>query len=184
MDDLLRFKVFNGLKTINRMNSVGNRKESSAEHSWSALMLADYFMEKCDMEIDKLKVYELLMYHDVVEIESGDIALDPSSPAQHKGNELESANKLSKMLPVYQGQKFIKLYAEFAECRTLESRFANAIDKFDAIIQELDHKKDWKGWSKRFLIEKKEKFFLDFPIIHKKFLDMIEYLDRNGYFNQ
>lgn len=44
MEDIHKLRVFNRLKTVYRRNSVGNRKESSAEHSWSCLILADFFL--------------------------------------------------------------------------------------------------------------------------------------------
>lgn len=72
MDELQRIRKLYKLKSVYRDSSVGNRKESSAEHSWSCLMLADYFIEKMNLKIDRIKVYELLMYHDLVEIEAGD----------------------------------------------------------------------------------------------------------------
>lgn len=185
MDEILKFNKFNKLKQVYRMNSVEDRKESSAEHSWSTLMLADYFLDKITQKIDRLKVYEIIMYHDVVEIESGDIALDPNNHVpDRKEIELKATEKLKEKLPKNQAEKFFKLFLEFEEQKTIESRFANAIDKFDAIVQEIDYKTDWKGWSRDFLQDKKEKFFLEFPEINKEFQKVLNYLDTNGYFNQ
>jgi len=79
-DEISRYKILNKLKTVYRFNTAGDRHESSAEHSWGALMLADFYLTKMQSDgiktdktdkvvIDRLKVYELLMYHDVVEID-------------------------------------------------------------------------------------------------------------------
>jgi len=139
---------------------VDDRKESSAEHSWSCLILADFFLSNFNYDLDRLKVYELLMYHDVVEIESGDFPLSPSFNSLNKFEiEKKSALSLKKKLPVSLGSKFFHLFNEFEEQKTLESRFAKAIDVLDSQIHELDYKVDWKGWSKDFLIEKKICFF-------------------------
>jgi len=184
MEDILKFTKFNQLKKVYRMNSVGKRKESSAEHSWSALMLADFFLNKIDKKIDRLKVYELLLYHDVVEIDSGDFPIKSKELALNKKEiELKSAKKLKAQLPKSQASKFFNLFLEFEENKTTESKFANAIDKFDAIIHEIDYKADWKGWSRQFLIDKKEKFFLDFPEINKLFHELLDYLEKKGYFS-
>ena len=76
IEDILKLKRINKLKFVERRNSVGERKESPAEHSWSCLIIADYFIDKIKQKLDKLKVYNLLIYHDLVEIESGDIPID------------------------------------------------------------------------------------------------------------
>jgi len=184
MKEILKFKKINELKKVYRSNSVGTRKESSAEHTWSSLMLADYFFPKISQKVDKLKVYELLMYHDLVEIESGDFALSPDIEELNKKEiELKGAKVLSKKLTKYQSNKFLNLFMEFEDNLTIEAKFATAIDKFDAIIQELDYKEDWKGWKKEFLQNKKEIFFKDFPIINREFHKILNYLEKENYFH-
>ena len=71
-----KLRKFNELKSVYRTNSVGGRHESSAEHSWSCLILADYFLNLTKKKIDRLKVYDILIYHDVVEIETGDVNIN------------------------------------------------------------------------------------------------------------
>ncbi len=185
MEDIHKFRIFNKLKTVYRFNSVGNRKESSAEHTWSCLILADFFLSKTNYNLDRLKVYELLMYHDVVEIEAGDSPLHPDIKRLDK---FEKENKaitlLNETLPVPLNKKFVGLFSEFEEQKTPESKFAKAIDLLDAEIHELDHKKDWKGWSKEFLVDKKLKFFEEFPELKKVFYEILDYLIKNNYFDQ
>jgi len=95
MTDLKKLRKFYELKNIQRTNSVGNRKESPAEHSWSSLILADYFLTRSNMKLDRLKVYELLMYHDVVEIECGDICISKEKERENKKeNEKQAAIRL------------------------------------------------------------------------------------------
>ncbi|MCK5026579.1 MAG: hypothetical protein KAS15_08330, partial [Nanoarchaeota archaeon] len=67
---------------------------------------------------------------------------------------------------------------------TLEAKFAKAVDALDAAIHELDHKQDWKGWTKEFLIEKKLNLLEDFPELKKSFNTILEYLIENNYLNQ
>src|SRR3989344_2474871 len=52
-----KFRTFNKLKSVYRKNSVANRKESSAEHSWSCLLLADFFLSKLDLNFDEKREY-------------------------------------------------------------------------------------------------------------------------------
>ena len=61
MEDLQKLRKLYHLKNVERANTVKDRKESSAEHSWSCLILADYFLTKMqNHHLDRLKVYELL----------------------------------------------------------------------------------------------------------------------------
>jgi len=127
------------LKSVYRECSVENRKESSAEHSWSCLILADYFLNLIKEKLDRLKVYGLLMYHDLVEIESGNFEMAPGSDRSNKQKIEEcAAKKLSLGLPDILKSKYIKLFEEFEEQKTREAKFAKAIDYLDAEIHELD----------------------------------------------
>ncbi len=175
------------LKNVERMNSVKNRKESSAEHSWSCLILADYFLSKMknNLNIDRLKVYELLMYHDVMEIEAGDTALHPTNDnGGQKEKEHLAFAKLKEEIPYELKEKYILLFNEYEEKTSVEARFATAIDKMDAIIHEIPYKTDWKGWSEEFLRKSKEKYFVEFPEIKENFETLMTHLRKEGYFSQ
>jgi putative hydrolase of HD superfamily len=193
INEIIRLKRINDLKKVYRLNSVELRQESSAEHSWSCLILADYFLEKENMnrdkKIDKLEVYDLLIYHDLVEVETGDIALNPNikkpiSKDQKKKNEFIAADKLKNELPEKIGTKFSKIFLKYESQNSVESKFAKAIDAFDAILQSVgdEHRHDWKGWTREFLYENKYKYFNEFECIKKTFEELLDYLDKNGYF--
>jgi len=185
MDELQRIRKLYKLKSVYRDSSVGNRKESSAEHSWSCLMLADYFIEKMNLKIDRIKVYELLMYHDLVEIEAGD------TPIHHehkrvlkKEMELKASEKLKEEIPKELKKKYAELFNEFEECKTKEAKFAKAIDKLDATIHEMDCKEDWKGWTEEMLRRYNDKIigeFLEMKELNEK---IIKILIKEGYFTQ
>ncbi len=175
MKEINKLKIINQLKSVYRANSVENRKESSAEHSWSCLLLADFFMPK---SINKLRVHELLMYHDLVEIETGDV---PLLSEETKEDEFEAAKKLKSTLPKKIADKFWGCFIEFEEKKTLEAKFAKAIDSLDPVIHELDQKEDWKGFKAEFIIEKKLKNFEDFPELKKTFLTIIKHMQDEGY---
>lgn len=183
-EEIQRYRILNKLKTVYRATSLIGRNESTADHSWSCLILADLFLTE-HPELDRLKVYEHLMYHDIVEIEAGDtdIMLDVSKEEQ-KTKEREGFEKLKKDIPIKLRKKYEKLYDEFEEGITIEARFAKAIDYFEPIINELDHKNDWKEWSEELLRKRKQKKFEEFPIIMQAFEDIIEYLKDNKYFGK
>jgi putative hydrolases of HD superfamily len=186
METINKLRKFYELKNVERVNSVGKRKESTAEHSWSCLILADYFLtEMNDYSINRSKVYELLMYHDVVEIESGDVCIsDEAGRVGKKEREMQAMHVLVDHIPEKLGQKFVSLFNEFEEQKTREAKFAKAIDMLDAQIHEMDYKEDWKGWTEEFLRSKKQHLFEEFPLMMEVFEKVIGYLVKEGYFNQ
>lgn len=184
MSDIQKLREIYKLKQVYRMNSVGNRKESSAEHTWSCLMLAEFFLEQ-QHKLNKSKVFELLLFHDVVEIEAGDHPISPGISREEKmQKEKDAAKSISKKLPKEFGRKYLKLFKEYEEAKTPEAKFAKAIDAFDAELHEMDYKKDWKGWTEEFLRKSKEKYFADVPIIKKAFEETTKYAKDRGYFDQ
>ena len=185
MEEINKLRKLYQLKNISRANSVLDRKESSAEHSWSCLILADYFLSTFKFKLDRLKVYELLMYHDVVEIETGDVNLiNVKSHQKKKESELKALHSLEKKTPARLGKKLGSLFMEFEEQQTPEARFAKAIDALDAEIHEMDYKQDWKGWTEEFLRKHKEPLFKEFPEIKEMFEKTTKFARDNGYFKQ
>lgn len=184
MENILKFSILNKLKSVYRICPVNERKESTAEHTWSCLMLADYFISKYNYKLNKEKVYELIMYHDIVEIETGDIPLCPQesySSIEKQENEMVAAKKLRGVLPYPLNEKFWETFEEYEKRETLESKFAKAIDAYDAIVQSLDYKDIWKGWTKEFLILKKSKYFEPFSEMSEIFYETVDYLIKEGY---
>ena len=185
MKDINKLRRFYELKNVERANSVSGRRESSAEHSWSCLILADYFLSIMKEKLDRLKVYELLMYHDVVEIEAGDVCISKEKEREgKKEREWQAAHVLKEHMPKILKHKFIDLFEEFEDGKSREAKFAKAIDALDAQIHEMDYKEDWKGWSEKFLRRKKEYLFETFPEVREAFEKVMIFLVEEGYFSQ
>jgi len=185
IEEILKLKTFNRLKLVYRRNTVGDRKESSAEHSWSCLILADYFLDKIRQKLDRLKIYELLAYHDIVEIESGNIHIDSKEYLEDNiEKENLAAKKLKEKLPSNIASQFFVLFKEYQEQKTIESKYAKAINALDPIILGLDYKPKWKGLSRDFLTKQKEPFLKEFPPLLEYFHELLDYCEREGYFNQ
>src|SRR5689334_15290503 len=56
--------------------TASDRKESTAEHSWSATLIVIILMSELKKEfadIDELKAIKLTLIHDIVEIYAGDV---------------------------------------------------------------------------------------------------------------
>tara|TARA_Y100000310_G_C20629036_1_gene787575 strand:- start:1153 stop:1713 length:561 start_codon:yes stop_codon:yes gene_type:complete len=186
METINKLRKLYKLKEVERNSPVGKRKESSAEHSWSCLILADYFMSIMKTKLDRLKVYELLMYHDVVEIESGDICISKVEERKNKKEiEMKAMKKLKDDFPEPIKEKAWKLFIEFEEEKTKEARFAKAIDSLDAEIHFLDHREWWKGWTAEMVRELKPWHLVkEFSEIEEAYEKCLAFAKKEGYFNQ
>lgn len=126
------------LKNVFRANSVmdGSRRENSAEHSWHIAVMAMFLSEYAAEEIDTEKVIKMLLIHDVIEIDAGDtFCYDEEGYKDKAEREQRAADRLFGLLPEDQGREFRKLWDEFEEESTAESRFANSMDRFQVIFQ-------------------------------------------------
>jgi 5'-deoxynucleotidase YfbR-like HD superfamily hydrolase len=151
MQDFSEFlKIFNTYKlkgvARNLINSYYDEKdnieyvrnETTAEHVYSVLKLADFFLtnEPEFKDLDRLHCYELLMYHDDIEIIAQDVSiLDTEGRKTKEVEELNSIPILAKLYPKNISEKFINLDLEYRERKTPEAIFVKSIDKLDGINQ-------------------------------------------------
>lgn len=120
------------LKTVTRQNTLfdGRRDENSAEHSWHlalmALTLGEYAPPGADLE----KVVNLLLVHDLVEVDAGDAYIPSSASlqAEQTRKEQQAARRLFGLLPADQAATFQALWDEFEARQTPEARFARDLD--------------------------------------------------------
>jgi putative hydrolase of HD superfamily len=183
---LFKVRELYKLKEVYRRARVEERRESSAEHTWSCMILADYLMDHIkNLKVDRLKVHELLLYHDVVEIESGDVSIaEIKDPEEKRKKEYLAVKKLKKTLPKDLGAKLEKMFEEFDEEKTLEAKFATAVDKLDALMQHMNHKPDWKGWDEKRVWKYHGEAFNFSPEMKQLFSDVLEEIRNQGYFDQ
>src|ERR1700722_12084170 len=126
------------LKGVLRQSSIldGSRKENSAEHSWHlalmALVLRDYAPPGTDLN----RVTAMLLIHDLVEIDAGDLFVyaDAAAQARQEAAEHAAADRLFTLLPPGQGPELRALWDEFEERRTPEARFARALDRLQPML--------------------------------------------------
>ncbi|MDD3159365.1 MAG: HD domain-containing protein [Candidatus ainarchaeum sp.] len=168
------------LKKIYRGNKVDNRNESTAEHTYSIIALAEYFL-KLEKELNELEVIKLLLYHDFCEIYAGDtnIAIEQKTKLKEEIED-NAITRLELELPIEIGNEVKKYHKEFVEQKTREARFAKAIDKIDAVIQAIDTPEEWikYNFTEKKLRELKEPYIKDFPEIKKFFEEMIKELNK------
>lgn len=124
----------------------GNRRENSAEHSWHVALMAMVLMEYANESVNLQRVIELLLVHDIVEIDAGDTYIyDVKGNIEKTEREKEAANKLFNLLPDDQGKELITLWEEFESAETPESHFAHAIDRLMPMLHNYHTEgRSWK----------------------------------------
>jgi putative hydrolase of HD superfamily len=112
------------------------RPENDAEHSWHLCLAVIVLAEHANLPgLDVMRVLRMLIIHDIVEIDAGDtFAYDAARAADQHAREARAADRIFGLLPADQTREFRSLWDEFEEKRTPESRFANAIDRFQAML--------------------------------------------------
>ncbi len=165
------------------------RRETTAEHVFSCLRLADFFLttEPEFANLDRLKSYELLMYHDDVEIITRDIGISERRKRVNKEKvERKAIPILSKKLPLGLDKKLLDLEEEYRSKKTGESKFANGVDKMDALVHEFQYPLDWgpKGFDEKNVRAWFQPAFDYSPTFMRYFEATIQHLENQGYFNK
>jgi putative hydrolases of HD superfamily len=152
LEKQLRFLTeIDRLKRVERQSILcdGSRRENSAEHSWhlalTALCLAEHATAS---DIDRFKVIQMLLIHDIVEIDAGDAFLhQPDELAAQARKENAAAERLFGLLPPDQRDAFLTLWHEFESGRSEEAILARALDRVQpAVLHEATDGVVWKRY--------------------------------------
>lgn len=141
MDTLNLILEYNKLKLVFRHTiKTETLPESTAEHSWSAAMIAFTLMSKLKTEfpgLDELKVLKLILIHDIVEIYAGDVLVfDIEARKEKAAVEREALLKLVGISPEF-GKELFALWHEFEDKTSIEAKVAKACDNICPIFQRL-----------------------------------------------
>ena len=120
------------LKNVLRQNALvdGSRRENSAEHSWHVAMMALVLADYAESPVEISRVVELLLVHDLVEIDAGDtFAYDTKGAETQAQREEAAATRIFGMLPEPLATRLRARWDEFAASETPEARFALALDR-------------------------------------------------------
>jgi putative hydrolases of HD superfamily len=129
------------LKRVLRQTLLADesRQENSAEHSWHLALMAELLAEYAPAGVDVGRVVRMVLVHDLVEIDAGDaFCYDPAAVAGKVEREEACADRLFGILPAEQGSELRALWDEFEAGTTPDSRFANALDRLQPLLQNLN----------------------------------------------
>lgn len=149
------------VKYIQRKTRLFNsdRTENDAEHSWHLALMAIVLSEHSDQKIDLLKVIKMLLIHDLVEIDAGDVFLyDTLVNHTNTEAELAAARRIFGLLPSEQANELISVWEEFEAGETAESKFARAMDRMEPLLQNRSNSGGtWKEFNVQYdkVVEKK-----------------------------
>jgi putative hydrolase of HD superfamily len=116
-----------------------NRRENSAEHSWHLAMMAIALAEHAPAGTDLNRVIGMVLIHDLVEIDAGDLFVyaDQDELDRQEIAERAAADRIFAILPAEQAMTLRRLWDEFTERRSPEARFARALDRLQPMLENV-----------------------------------------------
>jgi len=145
----LRFVLeADALKSVLRRNSItdGSRRENTGEHSWYLALMAMVLAPYSNEPVDIGRVIEMLLVHDIVEIDAGDtFVYDTDAREQKEALEQRAADRLFAMVPGSDGARLRARWDEFEEHSTAEARFAHSLDRLAPLL--LNHANRGELWA-------------------------------------
>ena len=137
--DFLR--VVDALKRVDRMTRLIqrsgeiSRRENSAEHSWHLALMAMMLVEHANEPVDLARVLQMILVHDIVEIDAGDtFVYDAAAMVGKADREEAAANRIFGLLPDDQKVELLELWHEFEARETPEAKYASALDRLAGML--------------------------------------------------
>ncbi|MDO7556337.1 MAG: HD domain-containing protein [Loktanella sp.] len=131
------------LKSVERGTTLhdNSRHENSGEHSWHIALYALIMAEHATKPVDASRVIKMLLIHDLVEIDAGDVPIHSTAArdtAAQEAAEQAAADRIFGLLPADQGASLRALWEEFEASETDDAIFAKSIDRVQPVISNLE----------------------------------------------
>ena len=150
LDDIQRIIAFivevDSLKAVLRNTKpVGfERYENSAEHSWQVCLLALLLADRASQPVDIQRVVEILLVHDIPEIDAGDQIVYQTHDSVRADAETQAAGRIFGLLPQPQAQMCMDRWTEYEARESREAVFAYAVDRMMPLVHNLGN--DGQSW--------------------------------------
>ncbi len=132
------------LKSVLRATTLvdGSRRENSGEHSWHLTLYAMTLADQSAPGVDIARVIKMLILHDLVEIDVGDVPIHSAQGKAHASAETQAAEqaaatRLFGLLPPDLAQSFRALWEEFEAAETPDALFAKSLDRVQPVMANL-----------------------------------------------
>lgn len=178
------------LKMIERYNFLlqGERRENAAEHSWHLALMSMLLQEHANEAFDLAHVLQMLLVHDLVEIEAGDtFAYDQQGIKMQMAREEAAMAQMLESLPQVQGHEISSLWYEFDAGETPEARFAMAMDRLMPLLHNFyTQGKTWQQNSihKQQVLERIERIRAGSETLYQLALSLVNEAVVHGYLKE
>ena len=132
------------LKSVLRATTLvdGSRPENSGEHSWHLALYAMVLADQAAPEVNISRVIQMLILHDLVEIDVGDVPIHSAHGLAHgsldtQAAEARAATRIFGLLPPDLGAAFRALWDEFEAAQTPDAIFAKSLDRVQPVMANL-----------------------------------------------
>ena len=132
------------LKSVLRATTLvdGSRPENSGEHSWHLALYALVLADQAGPGVDINRVIQMLLIHDLVEIDVGDVPIHSANGLAHASvetvtAEAKAADRIFGLLPPDLGTSLRALWEEFEAAETPDARFAKSLDRVQPVMANL-----------------------------------------------
>jgi putative hydrolase of HD superfamily len=132
------------LKAVLRATTLvdGSRPENSGEHSWHLALYALVLADQAEPGVDINRVIRMLLIHDLVEIDVGDVPIHSANGQAHASHatqaaEARAADRIFGLLPPDLGNSLRALWDEFEAAETADARFAKSLDRVQPVMANL-----------------------------------------------
>jgi putative hydrolases of HD superfamily len=133
------------LKSVLRATTLcdGSRPENSGEHCWHIALYAMVLADQAAPGVDISRVIRMLILHDLVEIDVGDVPIHSANGAAHSSGETQAAeqraaDRIFGLLPPDLAQNFRALWDEFEAAETPDAIFAKSLDRVQPVMANLE----------------------------------------------
>ena len=132
------------LKSVLRATTLadGSRRENSGEHSWHLALYALILADQAGPGVDVTRVIKMLLLHDLVEIDVGDVPIHSAGGTAHgsadiQAAESKAADRIFGILPKDLGDDFRATWEEFETAASPSAIFAKSLDRVQPVVQNL-----------------------------------------------
>lgn len=132
------------LKGVLRATTVmgGARPENSGEHSWHLALYALVLADQAGPGVDINRVIRMLLIHDLVEIDTGDVPIHANNGQSHGSADVlaaeqAAADRIFGILPSDIADDLRALWEEFEAAETPDAIFAKSLDRVQPVMQNM-----------------------------------------------
>ena len=132
------------LKSVLRATTLcdGSRRENSGEHSWHLALYALVLADQAGPGVDISRVIKMLLIHDLVEIDVGDVPIHSANGTAHSSTSVQlaesrAADRIFGLLPADLGPPLRALWDEFEAALTPDALFAKSLDRVQPVMANL-----------------------------------------------